>query len=157
MDYLKDLTLDELVYMNRFMGEWVSGAFRKNVDKTEYLPDNLHKTALERQECYGRNNARNRCQLTVANATGRSVRSDDITSIVDAEAFNSLIEDDKIEKFVIGIEDAGGYEAISEGIEDERYEDYLIYKRDNTKLKYLGEAYVKILLELYDPDFKKKG
>lgn len=73
MDYLKKLDDAELQYLNQFMAEYVSGAFKKD-SNGEYSNDNFHKTSEERRECYTRNNTRNRCALTIADATGKSVR-----------------------------------------------------------------------------------
>ena len=50
MDYLKKLDDAELKFMNQFMGEYVSGAFKKD-DTGEYSQENLHKTPEERREC----------------------------------------------------------------------------------------------------------
>lgn len=151
MDYLRDLDDAELKYLNQFMAEWVSGAFKKDGD--DYSDQNFYKTKEERQERWRNNNGRNRCQLTIANATGMSLRSDDISAIVDDALFKASIEDNKVEKFVIRIEDAGGYETILDKEDDERYVDYLALKAGKTTL---GKGYEDLLLKLYDPEFKKK-
>lgn len=104
MDYLKKLSDEELRFLNQFMGEYVSGAFKKN-DSGEYSSVNFHKTAEERRECYTRNNTRNRCGLTVSNATGKTYRCDDIYSFleknigedfetVNSNDFSNMIFDD---------------------------------------------------------------
>ncbi len=158
MDYLKELTDAELKYLNKFMAEWVSGAFKKDKDGN-YSEDNFYKTVEERRERWHNNNVRNRCGLTIANATGNSIRSDDITTLIDQSLSEAMVDDDKVEKFVIGIEDAGGYKAIEDKIEDEQYQDYLKVKSGvmtEEELVKFGKAYADMLLKLYDPDLKKK-
>jgi hypothetical protein len=83
MDYLKKLNNEELEFMNQFMAEYVSGAFKKN-ENGDYSDENFHKTSEERKECYSRNNTRNRCGLTISNATGQTYRADDISSFLDS-------------------------------------------------------------------------
>lgn len=83
MDYIKKLQKKDLEYLNQFMGEYVSGAFKKT-EEGEYSDENLHKTVEERRECYTRNNTRNRCGLTISNATGQTYRADDINSFMDS-------------------------------------------------------------------------
>lgn len=82
MDYLRKLDAEHLDFLNQFMGEYVSGAFKKT-DEGDYSDENLHKTVEERRECYTRNNTRNRCGLTISNATGQTYRADDINAFVD--------------------------------------------------------------------------
>jgi hypothetical protein len=82
MDYLKKLNDAELQFLNQFMAEYVSGAFRKS-EEGGYSSSNLHQTPEERRECYTRNNVRNRCGLTISNATGQTFRCDDMTSFLD--------------------------------------------------------------------------
>ena len=151
MDYLRDLNDAELKYLNHFMAEYVSGAFKKNADGT-YDEDTFYPEQADKQERWRNNNIRNRCQLTLANATGMSIRSDDISSIVDDALFKNSVEDNKVEKFVIRIEDAGGYEAILKKEDVERFQDYLALKAGK---KTLGKAYEELLLKLYDPEFNK--
>jgi hypothetical protein len=158
MDYLKDLSDAELKFLNKFMAEYVSGSFKKDV-VGGYSDENFHKTPEERKECYTRNNVRNRCGLTIANATGHSIRSDDITALIDEVLSSSVVDDDKVEKLVIGIEDAGGYDNINDKIEDERYQDYLKLKNTDMteeELVKFGKAYAAMLLELYDSDFEEE-
>lgn len=83
MDYLRKLNDAELNFMNQFMAEYVSGSFKKT-ESGNYSEENLHKTAEERRECYTRNNMRNRCGLTVSNATGQTYRCEDIAEFIDS-------------------------------------------------------------------------
>lgn len=92
MDYLKDLDDASLKYMNQFMSEYVSGGFKKDEDGG-YSDENLNKTPEERRECYGRNNARTRCGLTVSNATGQTYRCDDISAFMDSLTDITLMVD----------------------------------------------------------------
>ena len=99
MDYLKKLSDDDLKYMNQFMAEYVSGAFKKN-EKGDYNSDNFHKSIEERRECYSRNNTRNRCGLTVSNARGQTYRCDDIGEFID-----TLTNADHLSDFANSISD----------------------------------------------------
>lgn len=82
MDYIKKLNDAELQFLNQFMAEYVSGAFKKS-EEGGYSSSNLHQTLEERRECYTRNNVRNRCGLTISNATGQTFRCEDMTSFLD--------------------------------------------------------------------------
>jgi hypothetical protein len=124
MDYLKKLEKDDLKFMNQFMAEYVSGAFKKD-ESGNYSKENFHKTVEERRECYTRNNTRNRCGLTVSNATGKTFRCDDISSVIDnstdieelshhSNAFSDLVHD----------EYSGSYEELEEDLLEEMLEDY---------------------------------
>ena len=125
MDYIKKLNKSELEYLNQFMGEYVSGAFKKT-SEGEYSEDNMHKTTKERRECYTRNNTRNRCGLTVSNATGQTYRSDDIAGFMD-----SLTDTDSMVNGVNCFSDyvidefGGDNEEFELSIVKEMYEDYL--------------------------------
>jgi len=63
-DYLDKLSPSELEFLNKFTGEWAGASF--NSDNTK----NIQKTKEHRKDSYDRNNARNRCVLTRAKATG---------------------------------------------------------------------------------------
>lgn len=121
MDYLKKLDDSDLEYMNKFMGEYVSGAFKKE-DTGEYSSENLHKTQEERRECYTRNNTRNRCGLTISNATGRTVRADNINELID----NLNEREETPNKFsdLIMDEYDGDYELLEQELFIEMWEDY---------------------------------
>jgi hypothetical protein len=125
MDYLKTLNDSQLQYLNQFMAEYVSGAFKKDSDG-EYSSENMNKTVLERRDCYTRNNIRNRCGLTISNATGNTYRADDINSFVDSltdvdimgDGVNAL-SDQIIDDF------AGEYTNLEDAVQAEMYQDYL--------------------------------
>jgi len=124
MDYLKKLSDEELKYMNQFMGEYVSGAFKKD-ETGDYSEQNLHKTAEERRECYTRNNTRNRCGLTISNATGQTLRADNIQdfmdSITDVDELTQSIN--KLSDMVLDDYD-GEYSLLEEDVLREMIEDY---------------------------------
>lgn len=124
MDYLKKLSAEELEFMNKFMGEYVSGAFKKD-ENGEYSSENLHKTQEERRECYTRNNTRNRCGLTISNATGQTIRSDDINDLVDTMTdLDSLKQNpNKLSDFIMD-EYEGDYELLEQDVFIEMWEDY---------------------------------
>lgn len=65
-DYIDQLNHEEKEWLNKFTEEWANAKLSKDPSK------NLHKTKKLRKECYDRNNARNRCMLTRANAAGIS-------------------------------------------------------------------------------------
>jgi hypothetical protein len=160
MDYLKKLSDEELKFMNQFMAEYVSGSFKKD-ENGEYSKDNLHKTEEERRECYTRNNVRNRCGLTVSNATGQTYRADDILDFLDglstdgSEFSNYNIISDLI------VDDYEGNEnALEEDIMKEMYEDYLTCLSPKTAAdrKMAESNYGKRLIKLFkDSNFKKKN
>lgn len=125
MDYLKKLNKSELEYLNQFMGEYVSGAFKKTPEG-DYSEDNMHKTLEERRECYTRNNTRNRCGLTVSNATGQTYRSDDITGFMDSLTdTDSMISGVNCFSDYVIDEFGGSTEEFEMNLAKEMYEDYL--------------------------------
>lgn len=148
MDYLNKLDDASLEFLNRAMGEYVSGAFKKE-ENGEYSEENLHKTQAERRECYTRNNVRNRCALTVANATGNTLHCDDISSLIDAqrdvdsEAGSASWEGDFLANNFDGEE-----AKLEEEIEQQRKEDYELCKNPTTiaHRKMAESAYGKMLL-----------
>jgi hypothetical protein len=121
MDYLKKLEDSDLEYMNKFMGEYVSGAFKKD-DTGEYSSENFHKTQEERRECYTRNNTRNRCGLTISNATGQTVRADNINELID-NMTDSEHSANKLSDFIMDEYD-GDYELLEQDLLIEMWEDY---------------------------------
>jgi hypothetical protein len=66
-DYIHKLNDEEKAFLNKFNEEFVNASFEKDNKK------NLHKTADLKKDCYDRNNARNRCILTKAKASGKHV------------------------------------------------------------------------------------
>jgi hypothetical protein len=124
MDYLKKLDEESLYYLNQFMAEYVSGAFKKD-ESGGYSSKNLHKTPEERRECYTRNNTRNRCGLTVSNATGQTLRFDNINDFVD-----SLVDPDELSESVNKVSDLifdeydGDYSSVEQSVLQEMLEDY---------------------------------
>ena len=159
MDYLKKLSDEELKFMNQFMAEYVSGSFKKD-ENGEYSKDNLHKTDEERRECYTRNNVRNRCGLTVSNATGQTYRADDILEFLDgintegSEFSNyNVVSDRVMDQY------SGDFEALEDDILEEMYEDYQICLSPKTAAdrKMAESNYGKRLMELFNnSNFKKK-
>lgn len=124
MDYLKKLSPEELEFMNKFMAEYVSGSFKKD-ENGEYSSDNFHKTQEERRECYTRNNTRNRCGLTVSNATGQTVRSNDILDILDNTASKEQCSQDFHALSDIILESYDGtYELLEQDILIQMWQDY---------------------------------
>ena len=94
-DYINKLSEDEKKWLNKFTEEYTNASLdTKNPKK------NLHKTKKLRKDCYDRNNARNRCILTKANATGivdsyEAVKikveyEEDIIDNLDAKRLNNL-------------------------------------------------------------------
>jgi len=83
IDYLDKLNDSEKEWLNKFNGEYVGASFNKDNRK------NIQKSKAHRKDSYDRNNARNRCVLTRAKATG----------IVD------YIEEIKPERFITEQED----------------------------------------------------
>ena len=107
------------------MGEYVSGAFKKTADGT-YSDENMHKTAEERRECYTRNNTRNRCGLTVSNATGQTYRSDDITGFMDSLTdADSMVSGVNCFSDYVFDEFGGDNEEFEMSVVKEMYDDYL--------------------------------
>lgn len=57
-DYLDKLTEKEKAWLNKFTHEYT------NAGKLNKKHKPLHKTPEQKKDCYDRNNARNRCELT---------------------------------------------------------------------------------------------
>lgn len=151
MDYLKKLNDAELQFLNQFMAEYVSGAFKKT-DQGDYSAQNLHKTVEERRECYTRNNVRNRCGLTISNATGQTYRCDDITSFVDSLTdADSMIDGSNLVSDVVMDEYEGDYANMEQRMFEEMLEDYNRCKNPKTiSDKKLAESnYGKFLLSKF--------
>lgn len=125
MDYLKKLSAEELDFLNQFMAEYVSGAFKKD-ENGEYSDSNFHKTVEERRECYTRNNTRNRCGLTVSNATGKTFRSDDISSFMDSLSDDEILSENNnsFSDYLID-EFNGELSEFEDSLTNEMYQDYL--------------------------------
>jgi hypothetical protein len=148
MDYLKKLDDAELKFMNQFMAEYVSGAFKKTDDGT-YSSDNFHKTVDERRECYSRNNTRNRCGLTISNATGQTYRCDDISAFMDSLTdVDSMVEFSNAFSNKLHDEFDGSYDVVEQELMTEMLEDFNKCRNPKTSAdKKLAESnYGKMLL-----------
>ena len=160
MDYLRKLNDSELEYLNKFMAEYVSGAFKKD-DKGNYSKENLHKSLEERRECYNRNNMRNRCGLTVSNATGQTYRADDITSFMDSlNDVDSCTESSNILSDVLMDDYDGEYSNLELEILQEMIEDYekCVNPKTISDKKLAESNYGKsLLLRFKNSDFIKKS
>lgn len=152
MDYIRKLDDASLDFLNRAMGEYVSGAFKKD-ENGQYSEDNLHKTAEERRECYARNNVRNRCAMTIAKATGHIVDCEDVTTIIDAqrdidaEYASASWEGDFFDNNFDGDEIN-----LERELYRQRREDYELCKNPTTAThkKMAESAYGKMLMKLFD-------
>lgn len=74
MDYIDQLSEKDKDYLNRFMEEWANANFNHEGKK-------LDKTKKAKNDSYNRNNARNRCILTKAKASGK---------LIDLESFRGV-------------------------------------------------------------------
>jgi hypothetical protein len=158
MDYLKKLSDQELVFMNQFMAEYVSGSFKKD-ETGDYSSDNLHKTGEERRECYSRNNMRNRCGLTVSNATGQTYRCDDIGEFMDTLAdIDSTVDNSNSLSNTLHDEYGGSYDALEEEIREEMLKDYMlcINPKTSSDRKMVESNYGKRLMVLFKDIHLKK-
>lgn len=152
MDYINKLDDASLDFLNRAMGEYVSGAFKKD-ENGDYSEENLHKTPEGRKECYTRNNVRNRCALTRSNATGLTTHCDDISSIIDSqrdvdtEALGASWEGDFLANNFDGEESN-----LEDEIEQQRRADYELCKNPVTivQKKMAESAYGKMLIKLFE-------
>ena len=160
MDYLKKLNDAQLKYMNQFMGEYVSGAFKKN-ENGEYSNENFHKTAEERRECYTRNNTRNRCGLTVSNATGQTYRCEDISSFMDSLTdVDSMVDGTNAFSDLVFDEYDGDYDLMEQALLDEMLEDYkrCLNPKNSSDKKLAESGYGKmLLLKFKDTKLVKEG
>ena len=150
MDYLRTLSDDELKYLNQFMAEYVSGAFKKSEDG-DYSKDNFHKTVEERRECYNRNNVRNRCGLTISNAIGQTFRCDDINSFVDTITCEEYVKNANALSDRVFDEYEGSYDDLEEDILSEMIKDYerCVYPKTNSDLLLAESNYGKMLISKF--------
>lgn len=160
MDYLKTLGESDLDFLNKFMGEYVSGAFKKDASG-EYSDSNLQKTVEERRECYSRNNARNRCGLTIANATGNVVHADDMDKFLEV-LLDKSTEGMNPNWFSDMITDRyyGDIDMLEEEMLEEMYADYKASLNPITKAdrEIAESSYGKRLKLIFNsPDFIKKN
>ncbi len=152
MDYLKKLDEESLYYLNQFMAEYVSGAFKKD-ESGDYSSENLHKTPEERRECYTRNNTRNRCGLTVSNATGQTLRANNINDFMDSRtdademsgSVNQIID-------LVFDEFEGEYMILEEDILLEMLEDYnkCVNPKTESDKKIAESNYGKMLISKFN-------
>lgn len=160
MDYLKKLDDEDLRFMNQFMGEYVSGSFKKSEDG-EYSDENFHKTLEERRECYTRNNTRNRCGLTLSNAIGQTFRSDDINSFIDSlTETESVLDSSNIVSDLVLDDFNGDYDNVEMEVLGEMLDDYkkCINPKSNSDRKLAESNYGKmLLLKFKNIDLIKKG
>lgn len=75
-DYIDKLSEKEKQWLSDFNEHWLSGSTKKGSKK-------FGKTVKERKAAYNRNNARNRCQLSIAKATGFAVSTEDVKEQVE--------------------------------------------------------------------------
>jgi hypothetical protein len=157
MDYLHKLDDASLEWFNRAMGEYVSGAFKKEEDGS-YSSSNLHQTVEQRRECYTRNNVRNRCAMTISNATGKTVHCDNVGDIIDgmrdidAEVSSSNWESDFISS------NYGEEDSLEDELYEQRKQDYLLCKNPVTQAhrKMAESAYGKMLFQMFEGSHLKK-
>ncbi len=158
MDYIKKLPDAELKYLNQFMGEYVSGAFKKDEDG-DYSKENLHKTVEERRECYTRNNTRNRCGLTISNATGQTIRCDDMNEFIDSLNSDNYVANANAFSDRVMDEYDGSYDNVEDEILTEMLVDYerCINPKSNADIALAESNYgKKLLLEFNNSDLVKK-
>lgn len=151
MDYIKKLDDKSLQYLNQFMAEYVSGAFKKN-DEGDYSKENFHKTIEERRECYNRNNTRNRCGLTISNATGQTLRFDDINDFIDNISCEEYVSNPNAFSDKVHDEYDGDYDKLEEELLQEMFNDYLkcINPKSNSDIKMSESNYGKYLISKFN-------
>ena len=76
-DYVDKLSKREREWLNKFTEEYVNAS----VD-SKNLKKNLHNTEELKKDCYDRNNARNRCILTLQRAQGKIEYTEENTKIL---------------------------------------------------------------------------
>ena len=93
-DYLHKLNDEEKEWLNKFSSEWINASFEKEEPKKKGKRrkfKNLHKTDKQKKSCYNRNNARNRCIVTKAKASGKFHYIEDVIS--SEEEMNERLQD----------------------------------------------------------------
>jgi hypothetical protein len=101
-DYVSKLSPKEKAWLNKFTEEYTNASIKK--DKKP-----LHKTKEHTKDCYDRNNARNRCILTRAKASGSTVDYEELKQVIKKEeeiksvdsleetTFDALLDSDKLD------------------------------------------------------------
>lgn len=94
-DYLDKLSDKEKAWLNKFTKEYVNAEL-----DTSNKRKNLHKTDKLRKDCYDRNNARNRCVLSRARASGALIHelSSAIVPVSYEESLNTKLDFSKNKK-----------------------------------------------------------
>jgi hypothetical protein len=90
-EYVDKLTDKEKDWLNRFLEETV-------VTNFQHKGTLLYKGKKKRRECYGENNARNRCQFTRAKAAGLLISVENanmLTNLMDAAELQSAAMDEE--------------------------------------------------------------
>lgn len=93
-DYINKLSHEEKEWLSNFNEEWLGAKFN-------HQGEVLHKDKKEKREIYNRNNARNRCILSVAKARNQLVESEDLKSILENEENRRNVNPDNIEDALI--------------------------------------------------------
>lgn len=92
-DYTSKLSDKDKAWLNKFTEEYVNA----NLDYKN-LKNNLHNTQELKKDCTDRNNARNRCILTRAKASG---------NYIDIEDYKKESKNEKLLEEVSDLDDSG--------------------------------------------------
>lgn len=84
-DYLHKLSPKELEWLSNFQEEYLRGNFKHGGKR-------IHKGKTKELECYTRNNARNRCELSRAKA-GNMMSDSDANNALETKRDPSNVED----------------------------------------------------------------
>jgi hypothetical protein len=76
-DYIDKLSPREKKWLNKFTEEYAGASLN-----AQDLKKNLHNTEALKKDCYDRNNARNRCILTLQRAQGKIEYTEENTKIL---------------------------------------------------------------------------
>lgn len=119
-DYLDKLNKKELDWLNKFVKESVNASFEKNVKGEFDDKKNLHKGAKMRKKCTDSNNARNRCILTRAKASGTLTALD---TIIHEEQTKEDLKDELENGIIEKVDEEGAIELVNstENFEDADY------------------------------------
>ena len=87
-DYIDKLSEKDKKWLNKFTEEYVNASI-----DTSNLKKNLHNTQELKKDCFDRNNARNRCILTLQRAQSKIEYLEDNKKLISENPEDSLIKD----------------------------------------------------------------
>lgn len=99
-DYIDKLSDKEKQWLSNFNEEWLGANFNHEGEV-------IHKKKAQKREIYNRNNARNRCVLSVSKARNAIINDEELKNIMENEESRKHVNPDSSEDTIIELIDSG--------------------------------------------------